>query len=251
MMSFVESRDAESMETLLSHPLLENKIDVNVTTHTGNNNLIHSMLEVAVFNNDIKMLKILNKYGADANAPYSEDEQTVLHILAEYYCIEKAIYKKDSEELKNRMIKLILLNANPTLRDNNGKTPLDYLQNPSSSKKVEQLYLEKKGRGYAAFIDIDTPHSDLIKTLQNVAEFRDNINEICGTDATAFILHYFEQNPKKSIENCVKDLSKNLDQLMDEYIYDIRNEISNPKDNPNTSLDTAKVGGKDKSCTIM
>ncbi|XGA08348.1 MAG: DnaJ domain-containing protein [Wolbachia endosymbiont of Xenopsylla cheopis] len=134
------------------------------------------------------------------NANRNYDGTTLLHFFCEKY-------KKDAIILLT-----LLFNADLTLKDDKRKTPLDYLKDESFKKYLEE----------------------------DVVELRANINKTYSTDATNFIIHNFEQNPDKSIEDCVKDLSKNLDWLVSKY-----------KDDPSTSFNAAKIEEKGKSYTIM
>ncbi|WP_339048796.1 DnaJ domain-containing protein [Candidatus Mesenet endosymbiont of Phosphuga atrata] len=65
-----------------------------------------------------------------------------------------------------------------------------------------------------------------------------------------------KHHSNKSIENCVKNLSKNLKPLMDKYIQNSgspakRAQMSDSKDSPSTSFDTTKVEKDNKNCIIM
>ncbi len=218
MIKLVKDGDAKSLEKLLSHKQLKNKIDVNTR---DNDNI--AILESAVWKGDIETLKILAKYGADANLKSTnkyDNGEVILHNIAQKYSNPK--YQAEKNDIKDVMILLILLfNVDPTLRDNNGKPSLDYLDDPG-----------------------------LKKELNNVKELRSNIDKIKGPDATKFILQYFEQDPKKPIADHIKDLSNNFYELMNEYSY----ETYYPNKKSKISLDDCKVKGiakENKGCTIL
>lgn len=118
---------------------------------------------------------MLAKYQPNANLRYSDSAgKAILHYITKDYSDSKDQSKK--ARMGRVMVLLILLfNADLTIKDNKGKTPLDYV----------------------------------------VAKLRDDINETYGATATAtdFILQYFEKNSDKSIEDCVEHFLENLNQL--------------------------------------
>ncbi|XGA08412.1 MAG: ankyrin repeat domain-containing protein [Wolbachia endosymbiont of Xenopsylla cheopis] len=205
--NLIEKEKSEEVIKLLSDELLKDKIDLNAEAWYGDNDDGTTILEAATLKYNTKLLKVLSKHRPSANLkginePHYQD--LIMCHLAEKH--SKTQDKAEKNKIKDTMILLVLLfNADLTLTDKHGKKPLDYLNDQKLKKYLEE----------------------------DVVKLRDNINKICGTSATDFILNYFEQNPDQSIESCVKDLSKNLKPLMDEYA---RNT-----DNPSTSFNTAKV----------
>ncbi|GHM58350.1 MAG: hypothetical protein sL5_05070 [Candidatus Mesenet longicola] len=212
--NLIEEEKSEEVIKLLSDELLKDKIDLNTEAWYGDNDDGITILEAATLKYNTKLLKVLSKHRPSANLkginePHYQD-LIMCHLAEEH---SKTKNKAEKNKIKDTMTLLVLFfNADLTLKDDKRKTPLDYLKDESFKKYLEE----------------------------DVAKLRANINKTCGTNPTDFILNYFEQNPGKSIENCVKDLSENLDQLVSKY-----------KDDPSTSFNAAKIEEKGKSYTIM
>ncbi|WP_339045760.1 ankyrin repeat domain-containing protein [Candidatus Mesenet endosymbiont of Agriotes lineatus] len=285
MMGFAKKGDTKSLEKLLSHELLKDKIDVNVRASVGDYNNA-TMLAVAAWQGNIEMLKMLRKYGADANLKginEGDNGRATLHYIVQEYSKTEDPTKKNN--IKDVMTLLVLLfDADLTLKDNKGKAPLDYLQDQDLRKYLEDIaaidnIVIKKcekyvndlfKKGHVALFEKEATSEkrirfneyfskEVFKNLGNVDKknFFLSIISNSATSYEQFISEFkswlLEKDPKKSIVDHVKNLDDNFDQLMDEYIHDSGSPAkrADSKDNPSTSFKSAEVKKNDKNCTIL
>ncbi|WP_339045999.1 ankyrin repeat domain-containing protein [Candidatus Mesenet endosymbiont of Agriotes lineatus] len=159
--------NATSLDALLSDPLLKEAINIDARVEFTDGYYNVTALEIAALKGNIPALKVLSRHKTNANSKVAKSSGgtgcAVLHRLATQYNKEDTQVKKN--QIKNVMGLLVLLfNADLTLRDDYGNTPLDYLKDESLKKYLEE---------------------DIIK-------LRDDINKGYDDNATDFILQKVE-----------------------------------------------------------
>ena len=197
----IESKDYKKIEEVIK----KNISKINNLNKNG-----FSPLHISVINNNIKLIELLLKYGANPNIVSKKNKQTPLHLA----------YLNYRNNSKNIIKLLIDHGANDNILDFNNKKPSDYKninnlknkeKNISSNNNIIKIKKEIKKNGYKGNtynLKDSKDNSLVVITMDNISYLTSDENTINQVSELTINNNSIENKKNKNDindNNCLKD----------------------------------------------